>query len=250
MILATKVCSRLLLRSNRRFCAKSDRIFDTRIASATKWEFRPNDKFRRAETEKSDENSLSFVRRRHRCLIIRSAIGRKNKTMLESHTSDQIRTNARPVTRCRLSHPISASPIFFFLIFQTSSGSPLPSDTLAAGSLPAIPVSHNFHRGRCMYVGWECSPGQSTGHRSCQEEKTEASDALTNVSDCTISTLVTTVQVPDELLDRKSISDSVGGPAINVPILIVFQLYDFPRLLFLRFDSLAVFPVIQRIIAV
>lgn len=137
-------------------------------------------------------------------------------------------------------------PDFYFLIFQTSSGSPLPSDTLAAGSLPAAPVSHNFHRERCMNVGWECSPGQSTGHRSCQEEKTEASDALTNVSDCTISTLVTIVQVPDELLDRKSISDSVGGPAINVPVLIVFQLYEFPRLLFLRFDSLAIFPFIQR----
>lgn len=250
MILATKVCSRLLLRSNRKFCAKSDRIFDTRIASATKREFRPNDKFRRAETKKSDVNSLSFVRRRHRCLIIRSAIGRKNKTMVGSDTSDQIRT--KRATRDAMSFVTSyiCIPDFFFLIFQTSSGSPLPSDTLAAGSLPAVPVSHNFHRERCMNVGWECSPGQSTGHRSCQEEKTEASDALTNVSDCTISTLVTTVQVPDELLDRKSISDSVGGPAINVPILIVFQLYEFPRLLFLRFDSLATFPVIQRIITV
>ena len=112
MILATTVCSQLLLRSNRKFCAKSDRIFDTRIASATKWELRADDKFRRTETEKSNENSLCFMRRRHRCLIIRSAIGRKNKTMVESDTSDQIRTNARPVTRCRLSHPISASLTF------------------------------------------------------------------------------------------------------------------------------------------
>ena len=34
----------------------------------------------------------------------------------------------------------------------------------------------------------------------------------------------TTVEAPDELLDRKSISDFVGGPAINVPVLMVFQL--------------------------